>query len=136
VSDESPPKLSDIDTSPDNLPAIIAPADVPVAELKVRFDQVAEENFGLKADNAALKGRLATKEAIDGMLRPYSEKVYRFLCGYGIGSFGLVLLDGFHYRGFDLPEVVAVTIVGSTAVSAIGLVGLVIRGMFKAANPN
>lgn len=136
MPDETSPQLSDIDNSPDSLPAVVTSAEQQLAELKIRFEQIADDNFSLKAEAGALRGRLASKEAIDGLLGPYSNKVYRFLCGYGAGSLGLLLLDGFAYKGFALPETVMLAIVGSTAVSAIGLVGLVIRGMFKGANPD
>jgi hypothetical protein len=53
------------------------------------------------------------------------------LVGYSVFSIALVVTQGFHIRGFDLPETVLAIVVGSTAVSAIGLVGLILQGLFR-----
>jgi hypothetical protein len=130
------PTVEDIDKAPENLPVPVAAPDDPeiVMDLHARFSEIANENFGLKAENISLKGRLETKTAIDSLLGPYSNKVFTFLCFYGLVAFLLLLLNGFHLGGFNLDPSVLKFIVGSTAVSAIGLVGLVIRGMFGVAN--
>jgi hypothetical protein len=61
----------------------------------------------------------------------YARAVYRYLVWYSIGSAALVLLDGFDFTHFHLPEIALAAIVGGTAVSAIGLVGFVVQGLFR-----
>ena len=129
--DSDKASLDDIASAPESLPAVLPESPrAELVELKPRFDQLADENFALKADKAELKQRLSTKAAIDGLLAPYSNKVFVFLCSYGVAAFILLLLNGFHLHGFSLDTTVMSFVVGSTAVSAIGLVGLVIRGIF------
>lgn len=105
---------------------------IPVSDVQDRFLELANYNFELKAENAALAQRLRSKEKIHNLMTPYANKVFWFLCAYGLACVALLLLDGFHASGFDLPDSVMQVVVGSTAVSAIGLVGLVIKGMFEA----
>jgi hypothetical protein len=62
----------------------------------------------------------------------YAKAVYRYLVWYSIGCLALVLLSGFKVLGFSIPEIAFTAIVGSTAVSAIGLVGFVVQGLFRA----
>ena len=68
------------------------------------------------------------------MMRPYANRVFNFLVGYCLFVGAVVLLDGFKYRGFDLSDGVLSVIAGSTAASAIGLVGFVVSGLFKPQN--
>jgi hypothetical protein len=128
------PTLSDIDTAPEALPVVQAQegALVPATDLQERFLELANYNFELKAENTALTQQLRSKEKIHNLMTPYANKVFWFLCAYGLACLTLLLLDGFHTWGFDSPDSVMQVVVGSTAVSAIGLVGLVIKGMFEA----
>jgi hypothetical protein len=43
----------------------------------------------------------------------------------------IILLDGFKLLGFSLDHRVLATLVGSTAIAAIGLVGFIARGLFR-----
>ena len=62
----------------------------------------------------------------------YARKIMRYLRAYSIATACILLLAGFKkWTGFSLPPSVLTTLVGSTAVAAIGLVGLVIKGLFK-----
>jgi hypothetical protein len=129
------PSLSDIDKAPETLPAVV-PEEVPgelIIDFQARFSEVTNLNFDLQIENAALRSRLETKAAIDSLLGPYSNKVFAFLCCYGLAAFILLLLSGFQVAGFTLDPAVMSFVVGSTAVSAIGLVGLVIKGIFGVA---
>lgn len=127
------PTLSDIDKAPETLPIALAPAQPPAefAELQSRFTELADENFDLRNENNALKGRLDSKTEIDRLLRPMATRTFIFLCCYCLGALGVILLQGFHWHGFNLDASVLQVLIGSTAVSAIGLVGLVIKGMFE-----
>lgn len=61
---------------------------------------------------------------------PYTNKVFWFVVWYCI-IVGLILIaDGVNGSGFDLKESTIGIIAGSTAVSVIGLIGMVISGLF------
>lgn len=61
----------------------------------------------------------------------YAQKAYTYLCLYSIAALGLLIPSGIEGSGFSLHWSVLITIVGSTAVSAIGLVRQVINGLFS-----
>lgn len=48
---------------------------------------------------------------------------------------GIVLLDGFHYKGFSLTPSVLVTLIGGSSVNIIGLLAIVVRDIFPG-NPS
>lgn len=81
----------------------------------------------------------AAEEAVAGarsrreMREDYAKKIFYYLIGYSIGAFTLLMLNGFQVRGFHISDVPLTAIVGSTAVSAIGLVGFVVNGLFGGA---
>lgn len=95
-----------------------------VAELQVEVE-------GLKAENARLKAKSQTDGVRAGLMEPYANKVFKFLVGYCGFVGAILLLKGFSIGGFDLADYVIGIIAGSTAASAIGLVGFVVSGLFK-----
>jgi len=69
---------------------------------------------------------------VDRKLRiDLSKRVFCYLISYSIFSGILIILEGFSILDFDLPDVVLTAVVGGTAVSAIGLVGFVVQGLYK-----
>jgi hypothetical protein len=128
------PSVADIDTAPENLPVPVREPPVPAVpdEFQEKFSEVANENFDLKADNKALRDQLDSKKAIEDLLGPTARRAFIFLCCYGFGALLLLLLNGFHVGGFTLSDTILGLIVGSTAVSAIGVFAAVIRGLFQA----
>lgn len=83
---------------------------------RIQLEKLKEEVENNKSDRALRKG--------------YADKIIKYLQCYSIVVGGFVLLHGFGL-GFALPEIVLTTLVGSTAVAAIGLVGFVAKGLFK-----
>lgn len=71
------------------------------------------------------------RRALRDLRFKYAKKVYRFLICYCIGAAIIVILDGFNTYGFEVDGSVLMIIVGSTAASAIGLVGFVVNGLFS-----
>jgi succinate dehydrogenase/fumarate reductase cytochrome b subunit len=64
------------------------------------------------------------------LIEPYVKAVFCFVTAY-CGFVGIVLLiAGWKAGGFDLSDAILGVIAGSTAVSVIGLIGLVITGLF------
>jgi hypothetical protein len=85
--------------------------------------------------NANVGKRRAETAAIryTGKLRQqYANKVYCYLVCYSLAALILILLSAYkEFTRFNIPDHVLLLIVGSTAVSAIGLVGFVVNGLFK-----
>ncbi len=95
--------------------------------------ELSAENERLRADIEGLKGQQAYDDVRTRMMEPYAGKVFRFLIGYCAFVGVVILLSGFKVGGFDISDTVLGIIAGSTAASAIGLVGFVVSGLFGAA---
>ncbi len=98
-----------------------------------RLREVGLENFQLKLTVPELEQKLKTKDILDGLIEPYAKKAFIFMCMYCgfVGS--VLLLDSFKICGFDMDPTVQAYLVGSTAVTVIGLVGMVLTGIFVGA---
>jgi hypothetical protein len=95
--------------------------------------ELSAENERLRADVENLKGQQTYDDVRTRMMEPYAGKVFNFLVGY-CGFVGvIILLSGFKIGGFEISDTVLSIIAGSTAASAIGLVGFVVSGLFGAA---
>lgn len=96
-----------------------------------RYDQDAQ---ALRNDEA--REKIENVKADREMRQDYAKRIMSFLYFYA-GFCALVLLadaitvDPTASFGFDLADDIILTIVGSTAVAAIGLVGFVARGLFR-----
>jgi hypothetical protein len=127
-----------------NVPSLIDKA--PILSVKNDLDSVQEQfykeqfvSLGLKVEE--LKSELDKEKQQDrcekiraDLMKPYANKVFGFLIGYCVCIGVFLLMQGTKYHGFELPETVLAIIAGSTAVSAIGLVGFVVNGLFSGAN--
>lgn len=94
-----------------------------LARLQNEYGSLLSENEQLKA-----KVDLGTEKA--KLLKPYANKVYLYLCIYSTCVFLLLISSGFKLMGFWLETTVLSVLVGSTAISAIGLVHTVVKGLF------
>jgi hypothetical protein len=131
VADENVPAAS-IDAAPDEAaapPEMIGDAS---AKLLEAFNRLQTENETLNAEVTRLKGKKTFDDVRATMAEPYANKVFYFLIGYCVFVGAILLLDGFPCFRFHISDVVLGVIAGSTAVSAIGLVGFVVSGLFGA----
>ena len=85
----------------------------------------------MRAEIDAIEQGNSDRAANRQLRSQYADKVYKYLSWYTFGALVITLLAGFKIQGFALPDLVLSTIVGSTAVAAIGLVGFVVNGLFK-----
>lgn len=128
-----------------NLPRVLPPEEATAADdntslqndLADRETAFVNESLSVHAvEAAALRNKLA-KAYIDNldadreMRKDYAARILRYLEFYSGGVLGLLLLDGAGPRGFEIDGTVLATLVGSTAVAAIGLVGFIARGLFR-----
>jgi hypothetical protein len=77
--------------------------------------------------------RVRTVEILDELLEPMATKAFWFMCAYCAAVGALVAFHGFGFCEFALPESVLQFLVGSTATTVIGLVGMVLTGIFLGA---
>ena len=128
------PKISveDMDNALDHL----VPEESTSEQTRTVFDRLSDvglENFPLKQTVAELEQKLRTKDILDGLIEPYAGRAFNFMCVYSgfVGS--VLLLDSFNISGFEMDPTVQAYLVGSTAVTVIGLVGMVLTGVFVGA---
>ncbi|MBY6044147.1 hypothetical protein [Phaeobacter italicus] len=128
--------LEDLDNSPRTVPAGKSDVPVGIVDINAAFSRVTEENAALKEENAALQTRARTTEILDDLMKPYAEKAFIFMCSYSafVGLF--LLMNAFGCFQQKVETSVLEFLVGSTAVTVIGLVGMVLTGIFVGARKN
>jgi hypothetical protein len=104
-------------------------------EYEERFHQIAQEKFELTTKVYRLEQELATKKILDDMIKPYAARALYFMCAYCFVVMIFLIMHGNSHNQFKLPESVLNFLVGSTAVTVIGLVGMVLTGIFIGARP-
>ena len=133
MQDDQPPidgpiTLDDLDRAPEVIPP--SPSDVTVTkeDYADKLAQVGTERDTLKAQVDA-----ETTRTLNDLIRPSADRAFKFMLWYCGGVFLLLLLHGFKVGGFELPANSLDYLVGSTAVTVIGLVGMVLTGIFVGA---
>jgi hypothetical protein len=86
--------------------------------------------------NKLARARIKNVKADRAMRKAYAGRILIYLYIYSAIIGLMVVATGFKLWSFVLPVEVLATLVGSTAVAAIGLVGFVARGLFKAPPSN
>jgi hypothetical protein len=131
VSSPSKVSLGDIDTAPVSLsPPRAESATEPYAVLWERFTQVSEDKIQLQSEVESLRQINATNEILDKLIEPSASRTFKFMCWY-CGFVALSLIEAIFWK--PLPTSVLQVLVGSTAVTVIGLVGMVLTGIFVGA---
>ena len=114
-----PPRAPDYDEAASAFYSrLVADLQVENAELRTQLDQTSG-----KLDVADVKAR---------MMEPWADKVFNFVCVYCVALGALVVMSGFKVCGFSLSDTVLAVLAGSTAASVIGLIGIVVSGLFGA----
>lgn len=128
--------LDDVDRAPNSISP--SKTDVPVSldELNAAFSRVTEENAKLLQENETLRKKVKTIEILDSLIEPYAKKAYFFMCAYS--AVVAIYLFMFSFDLFKNPpgDTVLEFLVGSTAATVIGLVGMVLTGIFIGARNN
>jgi hypothetical protein len=125
--------LDDMDNAPSE--TVQTGTDVVVTrdDLTAALARVSDENSQLKQDLEAAQKKIRTTEILDDLLELSAKKAFNYMFCYS-GAVGIILLInglGFFVNVLD-PEVLKF-LVGSTAVTVIGLVGMVLTGIFVGA---
>lgn len=131
---DEPISLADLDHAPGSL----AGEDATVSresyiKVKDAFIAAQREKFLLEEENQRLKLKDATTETLNGLIKPMADKAFLFMCWYSICVGFLLVLTAAGGEKFELESSVLQFLVGSTAVTVIGLVGMVLTGVFVGA---
>lgn len=96
----------------------------------------AEEIRTAQLQNRLARSRIKNVKADRKMRKTYAGRILRYLEIYSVVIGMMVIASGFKWSTFTLPVEILATLVGSTALAAIGLVGFIARGLFKAPPEN
>ena len=122
--------LDDMDNAPSETAQTGADVVVTRDDLTAALARVSDENSQLKQDLDKAEKKIRTSEILDNMLEPSARKAFNYMVVYS-GAVGLILLmNGFGCFVNVLDAEVLKFLVGSTAVTVIGLVGMVLTGIF------
>lgn len=112
----------------------VARSTLVIAEKEKPDAQDREEDAAAREAKAKAKALEEANEdsaSFRSLREKYAGWVYSYLVGYSSVCALLLTADGWKWWYFDLPDSVLEYLVGSTAVSAIGLVLAVTHGLFK-----
>ena len=98
-------------------------------------DEKAKEEYtdSLRQQNEYLKAHTDALKQMTDLRRRVANKVYWFLVFWSVAILFLVscsALRRYGFEDFEIPNTVLTVLVGSTTVSAIGLVGFITKGLF------
>jgi hypothetical protein len=95
-----------------------------------------EEVEAVRLRNRLARSQIKNVKADRRMRKTYAGRILLYLELYSVTVGLMVLASGFGWGGFALRVEILATLVGSTAVAAIGLVGFIARGLFRAPPPD
>lgn len=136
MADHQSATLEDIANAPDG--AALSAGDTNVSEDDYRraLSRMGAEKDDLQAELEKTQKRVRTIQILDDLIEPMANKAFIFMCAYAAIVALLLTLHGFTGIAFTLPDSVLDFLVGSTAVTVIGLVGMVLTGIFVGARRN
>ncbi len=115
--------LEDIDVGVAAVETVVTP------DRNDQMERLAAERAGLQVKLA--RSQIKNVKADRRMRKTYAGRILLYLEVYSGVVALMVIAAGFNLFGFSLPVEILATLVGSTAVAAIGLVGFIARGLFK-----
>jgi hypothetical protein len=137
VENEAKPiTVDDIDRATENVPASGSDTPVTAEDWRNAYTRLSQENASLKEELDKTLKRVQTIEILDDLIEPMAKRSFTFMCSYCGVVGAMVLAHGLKICGFSLPESVLQFLVGSTAATVIGLVGMVLTGVFIGARRN
>ncbi len=87
--------------------------------------------FDYSENERLLEEKIKDIQSVRGLRETYATCILISLACYAVVVIVFLLLSGFSICGFKLPDMVLITLVGSTAVAAIGLVRIIAKGLFS-----
>jgi len=127
--------LNDIDTAVVGLEPTNQDVGVSVQAVMERLSTVAQEKDELILENEKLRSKQKTIDILDDLIEPYARRTFLFMVGYCVFVGMYLLLSGWGCFSQPADSSVLTFLVGSTATTIIGLVGMVLTGVFIGARP-
>lgn len=94
-----------------------------------------EELKTVQLQNQLARSKIKNVKADRKMRKTYAGRILLYLEIYSLVVALFIITAGFNLLGFTLPVEILASLVGSTAVAAIGLVGFIARGLFRSPDP-
>ena len=110
---------------------ILAPADIPKEEDTQSLREAL--NFSDVGGEILLE-HVKNEKSTRALRETTAKMAFIYLCALSLSVFLLVLFHGFRVFSFQLDTIVLTTLSGGTFISAIGMFGLVVKGLFPAPN--
>ncbi len=82
-------------------------------------------------DRDQLQAKIDDMRALTALKLKFGQQILAYLWAFSAFCALVLLLQGFSVGRFGLPVQVLVTLVGGTAASALGLVSVVLGGLFR-----
>lgn len=122
---------------PEEIPFEAIDKGIPSVESKQQPDQKdIEELRRAQLANELTSSKIEDRKADREMRQTYAGRILKYLEFYSIVVAVIIITAGFNLLGFTLPVEILASLVGSTAVAAIGLVGFIARGLFRSPPEN
>ncbi len=132
----TPLSVNDIDNAPDDAAVALGDTPVSIDDYQKALAHVGSARDALQEKLELTEKRVRTTEILDKLIEPMARSSFVFMCSYCGVVGALITFHGFKLFGFVLPDRVLEFLVGSTAVTVIGLVGMVLTGVFVGARSN
>ena len=81
-------------------------------------------------DTQKLEEEISSLAATRELREFYAKRIFRFLCGWSLFVALILIFSGFSSWGFKLSDTVLSVLTGSTTVSVLGLVVIILKGLF------
>lgn len=132
--------LDDLDRSASTVKPTSSDVPVRLEDLNGRFIRFTEEDsdlkeqiLELKSENTELKSIARTAEILNDLMKPSATKAFNYMFAYSGMVGAILLMNDFGCFQVPLDAEVLKFLVGSTAATVIGLVGMVLTGVFLGA---
>jgi len=101
-----------------------------VPEIYKTVFNLSEEKYKLQKKLDEAERKLKSKDILDGLLEPSAKKSFHYMFIYSSFVALVIIMNGFGCFKNKLESDVLNVLVGSTAATVIGLVGIVMTGIF------
>ena len=129
-----PPNVGDINRSPDSLSTeveTVRTADE--INWHEEFVDLSDRYETIKIEFNEYKRRETANDILNTLIKPYSGKIFWFMVGY-CSFVGILLLANLFFTVANpISDTVMSFLVGSTATTVLGLVGMIVSGIFTGA---
>ncbi|ADU11994.1 hypothetical protein [Asticcacaulis excentricus] len=96
-------------------------------DLSERHEELKEEYDTLRRNSSE------ASQILNGLITPYANNIFRFMCWYCIFVGAMLFLNSCGKFDWRISDTVMSILVGSTATTVLGLVAMIVSGIFNGA---